>query len=129
MNLTIAFSFDRRYAAIGNLACKISSLFSVCYRNKVVAGFSLTQRLGVLNRMEYSRSNYLMFSDGDSHEYYDHTLNMNVTGTWLEHNIEVNNVMVRFLDDYWYRSVNSAVFYVIAIFAGKRAMHFPIDLI
>ena len=79
--------------------------------------------------MDYSRSSYLMFSDGDSHEYYDHTLNMNVTGTWLEHNIEVNNVMVRFLDDYWYLSIYSAVFYVIAIFAGKRAMHFPIDLI
>ena len=70
--------------------------------------------------MDKSR-NYQYLS-GETFRDCDHTLNMNITGTWLENSVEMNNQISRFLDDYWYLSIYSAVLYVITIFAGRRFM-------
>ena len=81
------------------------------------AGISLKQKP---DSMDKSR-NYQYLS-GETFRDCDHTLNMNITGTWLENSVEMNNQISRFLDDYWYLSIYSAVLYVITIFAGRRFM-------
>jgi len=58
----------------------------------------------------------------DLKEGTDHTLNLNITGTWLEKDIEMNNRIITFLDDNCYLSIYSAIVYVIAIFAGRKFM-------
>lgn len=55
-------------------------------------------------------------------EDFDHTINYNITGSWLENNVQVNDAIVKFLDDYWDLSIYSAIVYVIAIFAGRKFM-------